>query len=65
MASNEACATILEDMVLQIQTIVGELFVIWLVNTPRSINTEGNKTRQETMLMVIRFITNLKIVKHD
>ena len=90
MARSEACATILEDIVLQMQTIMegdtvvvaGEaaetaeaieaeasdklmvlLFVVSAVTGDvilRSQIIAGKSTRQDTMLIVIRFITNLK-----
>ena len=93
MARSEACATILEDIVLQMQTIMegdtvvvaGEaaeaaeateateaeasdklmvlLFVVSAVTGDvilRSQIIARKSTRQDTMLIVIRFITNLK-----
>ena len=80
MARREACATILEDIVLQMQTImegdiavvVAEddkvvlLFVVTAVRGGdgcvrlRSQIIAGKSTRQDTMLIVIRFMTNLE-----
>ena len=92
MARREACATILEDIVLQMQTImegdidaavsaVGEdkvvvlLFVLAVLVTSavterdgcvrlRSQIIAGKSTRQDTMLIVIRFMTNLEWIYH-
>ena len=70
MANSEVWATKLEDKVLQMQTLIGLLYelidpLLGFTSTSedtelRSHSTAGKRVKQEAMLMVIKFITNLK-----
>ena len=74
IAKSEVCATKLEDKVLQMQTLIGlpyderidALLGLMIDDVKedtklRSHNTAGKRVKQEAMLIVIKFITNLKV----
>ena len=74
IAKSEVCATKLEDKVLQMQTLIGLPYDDVIIDPSfltidgvredltklRSHKTAGKRVKQEAMLIVIKFITNLK-----